>query len=156
MPLFIRVAVAVLLISSGFQKFGDPVSFLKAIREYDILPPGMPWLLNFGPNTIPLMEIAAGLCILTGFLRRGAAFVMGCFLVLFTAAIIWRVRQLMIETGSSFLDLEPFNCGCGSGNDVVAWEKISTNLALIIGTFYCMFDRVLAAPSDTDRAPTNG
>jgi uncharacterized membrane protein YphA (DoxX/SURF4 family) len=139
MPLFIRVAVAALLVSYGVEKLGDPVNFLKSIHEYDILSTRPPWLLNFGPNAIPLLEIAAGVCILTGFLRKGAALTMGCFLVAFTGAIVWRTFDVMEATGQSFGEIS-FDCGCGGGV-VVIWEKIVLNGALIVSTFYCMLER---------------
>ncbi|MCP4091841.1 MAG: DoxX family protein [Planctomycetes bacterium] len=139
LPLFIRVAVAALLISYGVEKFQDPVNFLKSIHEYDILPVQPSWMLNLGPNVIPILELAAGLCILFGFLRRGAAVFMGGFLVLFTGAILWRTLGVMDETGQAFSEIA-FDCGCGGG-EVVIWEKMVLNAALIVGTFYCMFER---------------
>ena len=48
LPLFIRVGVAALLISYGMEKLSDPVSFLKSIHEYDILPVKPSWILNLG------------------------------------------------------------------------------------------------------------
>jgi len=85
------------------------------------------------------LEIAAGICILTGFLRRGAALVMGGFLILFTGAILWRTLMVMQDTGEAFHTI-PFDCGCGSGV-VVIWEKLVFNTALIVGCFYCMLER---------------
>ena len=145
MPLFIRIAVAALLVSYGLEKLADPVAFLKSIHEYDLLPTTPPWILNFGPNAIPILEIAAGICILTGFLRRGAALSMGLFLVVFTAAILFRTLTVMDETGQAFAEIA-FDCGCGSGV-VVIWEKLVLNLALIAGTFYCMLNRGYGLPT---------
>lgn len=152
LPLFIRLAVAVLLIDYGLGKLSDPVSFLKSIHEYDLLPVKPSWILNLGPNVIPIMELAAGLCILTGLLRRGAAAFMGGFLVLFTAAIFWRTLGVMDETGQAFSKIV-FDCGCGGG-EVVIWEKLVLNIALIVGTFYCMLGRgVVSQKIASDSAP---
>jgi uncharacterized membrane protein YphA (DoxX/SURF4 family) len=151
MPLFIRLAVAALLFSYGFEKLNDPVTFLKSIHEYDLLPTNPPWALNFGPNVIPILEIAAGICILTGFLRRGAALSMGLFLLVFSAAIFWRALVVMDETGVSFSAVA-FDCGCGSGV-VVIWEKLVFNVALIVGTFYCMLDRGYGLPARAPESP---
>ena len=152
LPLFIRVAMAALLLSYGFEKLHDPVTFLKSIHAYDLLPTNPPWLLNFGPNVIPLLEIAAGICILTGFLRRGAAMAMGCFLILFTGAILWRALVLMDDTGEAFHTIA-FDCGCGSG-EVVIWEKLVFNTALIVGCFYCMLERGYRSAAST--SPKHG
>jgi uncharacterized membrane protein YphA (DoxX/SURF4 family) len=154
LPLFIRVAVAALLISYGVEKLGDPVNFLKSIHEYDILPVKPSWILNLGPNVIPILEIAAGLCILTGVLRRGAAAFMGGFLVLFTAAIFWRALTVMDETGQAFSEIA-FDCGCGGG-EVVIWEKLVLNTALIVGTFYCMLGRGVVSMKIANESTADG
>ncbi|MHC4379836.1 MAG: DoxX family protein [Planctomycetota bacterium] len=143
MPLFIRLAMGAILIAYGVGKLADPVSFLKAIHEYQILPAEPTWLINLAPSGIPLLEITAGLCLITGFLRRGAATLMTAFLILFTAAILWRTFAVMDETGQKFTEVA-FDCGCGGGV-VVIWEKVMTNIILILGTIHAGF-----------RRPTNG
>lgn len=134
-PLLIRLAVVILLIDYGIEKLADPVTFLKSIREYDLLPLHPTWMINFLPSLIPMLEIAAGICILTGFLRRGAATIMSGFLLLFTFAIFLRTLDVMGAEGIPFAEVA-FDCGCGSGV-VVIWQKIVTNGALIAGTIYC-------------------
>ena len=143
MPLFIRLAMGAILIAYGVGKLSDPVSFLKAIHEYQILPAEPTWLLNLAPSGIPLLEITAGLCLITGFLRRGAASLMTAFLILFSAAILWRTFAVMDETGQKFTEVA-FDCGCGDGI-VVIWEKMMTNIILILGTIHTGF-----------RQPANG
>jgi len=137
LPLFIRIGMAAILIAYGVEKLADPVNFLKAIHEYGILPTQPTWILNLAPSGIPMLEIAAGLCLLSGFLRRGAAVLMAAFLVLFTGAILWRTREVMGDTGQAFHEVA-FDCGCGSGV-VVIWEKTMFNLALILGTLHAGF-----------------
>ena len=137
LPLFIRLAIGVILIAYGIGKLADPVSFLKAIHEYGILPTDPIWLLNLAPSGIPLLEIVAGLCLISGFLRRGAACLMGTFLILFTGAILWRTFAVMDETGQKFMEVA-FDCGCGGGV-VVIWEKMMINAILILGTFHAGF-----------------
>ncbi len=141
-PRLLRIGVGAILIAYGLEKLADPVAFLKAIHEYQILPSRPPWMMNLMPNGIPILEIGAGLCLITGFLRRGASLVMGCFLTAFTAAILWRTFRVMEETGLAFQQVQ-FDCGCGSGV-VVIWEKILFNLALIVATFYAGFRRTTA------------
>lgn len=135
--MMIRVFMGVIFIAYGVQKMMDPVSFLKAIHEYDILPTRPTWILNLAPSGIPILEIAAGLAFLTGTLRRGAAVLMGSFLVFFTLAILMRTFGVMEETGQSFMQVE-FDCGCGTGI-VVIWEKIMFNTVLLLGTVHAGF-----------------
>lgn len=137
LPLFIRIAMGAILIAYGVEKLNNPVDFLKAIHEYDILPAHPTWILNLAPSGIPMLEIAAGLCLLSGFLRRGASVLMAGFLILFTGAILWRTKEVMGETGQAFHEVA-FDCGCGSGV-VVIWEKTMFNMALILGTLHAGF-----------------
>jgi len=137
LPIMIRFLMGAILITYGIEKLSDPVSFLKSIHEYDILPARPTWVLNLAPSGIPLLEITAGLCLITGFLRRGAAVIMSSFLVLFTAAILWRTFGIMDETGQAFTQVE-FDCGCGAGV-VVIWEKIMFNTILVLGTLHAGF-----------------
>lgn len=125
------------LIAYGVQKMMDPVSFLKAIHEYDILPSQPTWILNLAPSGIPILEIAAGLAFLSGILRRGAAVLMAAFLVIFTGAILMRTFGIMEETGQSFMQVQ-FDCGCGAGV-VVIWEKMIFNTVLVLGTLHAGF-----------------
>lgn len=137
LPLLIRFFMGGILIAYGVEKLMDPVSFLKAIHEYDILPTSPTWILNLAPSGIPILEIATGLAFFTGTLRRGAATVMSSFLVIFTAAILMRTLGIMEETGQSFMEVE-FDCGCGAGV-VVIWEKIMFNTVLVLGTIHAGF-----------------
>lgn len=137
MPRFVRLAMGAILIAYGIEKLSDPVSFLKAIHEYGILPTEPTWLLNLAPSGIPMLEVFAGVCLITGFLRRGAAVLMSSFLVLFSMAILWRTFAVMDETGQKFMEVA-FDCGCGGGV-VVIWEKMMFNTILILGTIHAGF-----------------
>lgn len=137
LPLLIRIGVAVILLKYGFEKLQDPVAFLKGIREYHMFPEEYFSLLNFSISAIPMTEIFAAICLATGFWRRGAAAVTSLLLFVFSSAILLRSFELMAETGQSFTQLQ-FDCGCGSG-EVVIYEKIMFNLALLIGVIHAGF-----------------
>ena len=137
LPLLVRVAVAGLMITYGVEKMAGLEDFLKSIHSYGVLPTQPPWLLNLAADGIPVLEIFGGLCLLFGFWRRAASLVLAFFLVVFTAAILWRTFQVMDETGQAFTEVA-FDCGCGSGV-VVIWEKTLFNLTLLLGTLYVGF-----------------
>lgn len=137
LPLLVRVAVAGLMITYGVEKMAGLEDFLKSIHSYGILPTRPPWILNLAADGIPVLEIFGGLCLLFGFWRRAASLVLALFLVVFTAAILWRTFQVMDETGQAFTEVA-FDCGCGSGV-VVIWEKTLFNLTLLLGTLYVGF-----------------
>jgi len=137
LPMLVRCAVAALLLAYGFEKLGGLSDFLKSIHSYGILPPEPPWLLNLAADGIPMLEIAGGLCLLFGWFRRGAALVVGLFLLVFSVAILWRTLEVMDDTGQAFTQVA-FDCGCGNGV-VVIWQKLLFNLALLLGVLYVGF-----------------
>ncbi len=135
MKLFARLYAGLAFLLMGFSKIGTPDVFLKSIHTYNILPTQPPFWLNMAAVGLPWMEVLAGMAILSGVLRRGAATVAGLFLALFTLAITWRMLDIMDAEGIAFLDIA-FDCGCGSGV-VVIWQKLIQNLLLLFATFLC-------------------
>ncbi len=115
----------------SWQKLGDPVAFLKAIHSYDILPTRPPWILDFSAIWIPVIEFLAGLCLITGIGRRGAALATAGMLVVFTLAVWMRALDLHHSLGGAFCAVK-FDCGCGGG-EVYICAKLAENLALILG-----------------------
>ncbi|MFT7516641.1 MAG: putative membrane protein YphA (DoxX/SURF4 family) [Myxococcota bacterium] len=137
LPLLVRLGVAFILCTYGFEKLQDPVAFLKAIREYEMFPAEYYRLLNFSVSAIPVAEILAAICLATGFWRRGAAVVTSLLLIMFSTAILIRSFEIMADTGQAFSELV-FDCGCGSG-EVVIYEKIMFNLVLLLGVLHAGF-----------------
>ncbi|MDP6963284.1 MAG: DoxX family protein [Planctomycetota bacterium] len=137
LPLLIRLGVGAILVSYGYEKLQDPVSFLKSIREYQMFPEECFALLNFSVSAIPVTEILAGVFLATGFWRRGAATVMSALMLVFSTAIVVRSIEMMSTTELAFTELV-FDCGCGSG-EVVIFEKLLFNLVLTIGILHAGF-----------------
>jgi TRAP-type C4-dicarboxylate transport system permease small subunit len=79
----------------------------------------------------------AAICIVSGFLRRGAALATTALLLVFSSAILIRSFEIMSQTGQSFTELS-FDCGCGSG-EVIIYQKIMFNIILIIGVLHAGF-----------------
>ena len=137
LPVLVRIGVAIILVKYGVEKLLDPVAFLKAIREYEMFSAESFRLLNFSVSAIPIAEIVAAICIVSGFLRRGAALATTALLLVFSSAILIRSFELMSQTGQSFTELS-FDCGCGSG-EVIIYQKIMFNIILIIGVLHAGF-----------------
>ena len=135
MKLFARLYAGLAFLLMGFSKIGTPDVFLKSIHTYEILPTEPPFWLNIAAVGLPWMEVLAGMAILSGILRRGAATVAGLFLALFTLAIVWRSFSVMDTEGIAFFDVA-FDCGCGSGV-VVIWQKLIQNILLLFATLLC-------------------
>lgn len=99
------------LYSGGMKVFGSGIDrFTRDVANYRLV--GEPWdaVTAF---TVPWAEIIAGLCLMLGFLRRGAILTIGGLVVVFAAAVGWAwVHQLDIA------------CGCHGGDAKIRyWGK---------------------------------
>jgi uncharacterized membrane protein YphA (DoxX/SURF4 family) len=129
-PLLVaRVAVGLAFVVMGASKVSDPVAFLKALREYDMFPPGQPWLMNVTAAALPFAEILCGALLLAGLAVRGTAALLLALLAVFTCAIYLRAAALA-DAGPSPLCAIAFDCGCGSGVQN-ACRKLAENGVLI-------------------------
>ncbi len=128
---WIAVALGLVMVAFGWLKIGDPVSFLKAIHEYDFLPTQPPLLLNLLAIWIPVLEILGGLGLILGKGRKGAALILGIFLFAFTIGVAIRGHGLATEQGIGWCAVA-FDCGCGSGI-VNLCSKLLENGLLILG-----------------------
>ncbi len=130
-PLLVaRLAVGITFVAMGWNKLSDPVAFLKALREYDMFPPGQPWLMNATAAALPFAELLCGALLLAGAAVRGTAlFLLGLMLV-FTVAIALRTSELA-AAGHIAACSVAFDCGCGGGV-VNACNKLAQNGALIV------------------------
>jgi uncharacterized membrane protein YphA (DoxX/SURF4 family) len=94
----LRIACGLLLFSASLDKIGDPVSFSDLIKEcYKFLPA---LLVPLAAVVIPWLEFFAGLCLISGFRWRGAAFIFCGLMAVYSIAISWDV-------------LHGIDCSCG-------------------------------------------
>lgn len=127
--LLARLAVGGTFAVLALAKLGEPVAFLKLVRQYGLLPEEPPVVLNVVAVTLPWIELACALLLLAGVALRGAAAVSAGLLAVFTYAIAHRGLQLAAEAGSSLCAVA-FDCGCGSGV-VPVCPKLLQNLLLL-------------------------
>ncbi len=123
----------------GVHKLLDPVTFLKAMREYQIVPTSWPWALTFLAVWIPAIEILGGLLLILGLWRRPVAAVLSLMLIGFTAMVLLRALGIHDEQGGSFCEV-CFDCGCGTGV-VCICTKLAENAAMLICCLYAAFSR---------------
>ncbi|GJM26256.1 MAG: hypothetical protein DHS20C16_26710 [Phycisphaerae bacterium] len=129
-PLLIaRLVLGIMFIQMGWSKVGDPVSFLKMLREYEMFPPGAFVLENMIALTLPWIEVLCGVLLIVGILVRGAALTLLLMLTGFTIVITIRAIG-MFNSGEfeSFCDVA-FDCGCGGGL-VGMCKKLPENFGL--------------------------
>jgi len=126
--LIVRLFLGATFVWMGANKIADPISFLKSIRLYGILPETPGVYLNVMAIVVPWVEVVAGTALLLGIQVRGAALAIAIMLALFTPAVLARSREIMRETGSSFFQIA-FDCGCGTGVEII-WRKTLMNVSL--------------------------
>ena len=124
--MFARFALGAIFVYLGIAKAVDPVTFLKLVRDYDLV--HAPILLNGIAGLLPWFEVCCGVLLIAGFKVRAAAIWQGVLLVGFTLAILLRAAALHRLTGQPLLTIQ-FDCGCGTG-EVVVGTKLIENLAL--------------------------
>ena len=127
-----RVFIGGMFIYLGWTKALDPVTFLKSIREFDILQ--TPWKMNVVAAWLPWFEVWCGSLLMLGVGVRASAFSLGALLVAFTSMVLWRALNLYSAGGIAFCEIQ-FDCGCGNG-EVIVCHKIVQNVALILFSFW--------------------
>ena len=138
-----RLFVGIAFVWAGVVKLADPAAFQDGLINYRILPAGAIAPIAV---TLPPIEVAAGLCLIVGFLCRGSALVATSLLAIFTIAIVQAiVRGINIE------------CGCfGAGGGAAAgmgWPEIVRDLVMLgAATHVLLYDRGLLSVERLRRA----
>lgn len=136
-PLLIaRLLVGVLFIWLAVAKIGDPINFLKLMRQYQLFDEQSGyWLLNFVAVVLPWLELLCGLALLAGVALRAAGILSAGMLLTFTPMIFRRGLDLFHEAvagdaSRTFCSIV-FDCGCGAG-EVNLCFKLLENTALLL------------------------
>lgn len=132
-----RLAVGATFVFLGIKKLGDPVAFLKAIREYQLVPDTQYLVLNSIAAALPTVEIVLGAALVLGFARRGIALAFAVMLLAFSLAIHDRGAALALASGTSLCDVA-FDCGCGTGVEKVC-VKLAQNAGLLAASLWLVF-----------------
>ncbi len=134
-----RLVLGNLFILYGFHKIGDPVEFLKLVKEYELLPLAPPEYMNLTAVILPWLEVICGNLLLAGLWIRGAAFTILAMLVVFTTAIVIRAAGVY---GAGDIDLcaIKFDCGCGGG-EILICKKVLMNSGMIALAVIAMLSR---------------
>jgi putative oxidoreductase len=95
----LAVVLGGLFFYAGLQKLLNPYEFAEAVLAYQLLPES---LVGVAVAVLPWLEIAAGLCLVTGFKRRSGLLLLAGLVAGFLVVIlITMARGLTID------------CGCG-------------------------------------------
>jgi uncharacterized membrane protein YphA (DoxX/SURF4 family) len=138
--LLARLVIAFEFIRLGIAKVGDPVTFLKLMRQYQVLPEDPAIYMNALAVILPWVEILCGVALLLGIMVRGAGLISAGMLAAFTPLIITRGLELFREGAADTLCAVSFNCGCGGG-DVFVCSKVAVNTGLFLLALLATFSR---------------
>ena len=118
----IGVALGAVFLYAAYDKILHPADFARIVYHYQLIGPNQhvgPWAPNLLAVTLPWIEVAVGLALVTGVWRREAAWLASALLVVFIVA----VGQALARN----IDLQ--NCGCFS----VSGEGRAAGIQLILG-----------------------
>jgi len=93
----VRLALGALFIYSAWPKVADPPGFAQMISNYKLLPDA--WV-NPAAVVLPWLEMVAGICLVAGLMRRGAALWIAILLALFIGALALNIaRDVAVDCG---------------------------------------------------------
>lgn len=77
-------------IYSSYHKITDPPDFAKIVYNYKFVPP---YLINLAAIYMPWFELIAGVALIVGTCRRGAALGLGLLAMIFIAALSFNLYR---------------------------------------------------------------
>jgi uncharacterized membrane protein YphA (DoxX/SURF4 family) len=120
----VGAALAVILLTGGWQKLRDPALFRAQLENYQLLPQNWLWAVAV---LLPLWEVSAGSLLLFPATRGVAALLVTGLLLVVTAAVAINLRR-----GHTAID-----CGCGGlgghvGEQTLSWALVVRNTVLLV------------------------
>lgn len=115
-----RILVGLVMLIAGIAKVkAGPQQFSRAILGYDLVTPGVAFLLS---RTLPWLEVVTGVCLIIGLFCAAASLIAFALLLVFSAALtmsLYRGRK--------------HDCGCFGLGTVkrVRWQMVYRNLLLM-------------------------
>lgn len=125
-----RVGLGTMFIYAGLAKAIEPVEFLKAIKQYNLL--SNPILQTLIAAYLPWFEVFTGLLLVLGIAVRGTGIILLTLLIGFTLLVFRQGLILQKMTDLAFCSIW-FDCGCGTG-EVNVCSKLVENVMLIVAT----------------------
>jgi len=129
--LVFRLVLGGLFVYAGAVKIAAPLDFAQNVRNYQLVGQSLSFIAGL---VLPWLEVLAGVFLIAGAWRRGAALVLSTLLVFFVAlTIVTMIRGLDVD------------CGCfGAIDRKAGWSVILEDLAML----YLGLGVLLAPPKD--------
>jgi uncharacterized membrane protein YphA (DoxX/SURF4 family) len=97
LTLLCRVIFGAIFIYASIDKIANPEQFARIMYNYHILPGG---LINLSALVLPITELIAGICLITGILYTGSRNYLVILMVIFIVAIgVNVIRGVNLECG---------------------------------------------------------
>ncbi len=92
-----RLILGAIFIYSAWPKIADPPAFAQMLSNYRLFPDA---LVNPAALVLPWLEMVAGICLVAGMMRRGAALWVAVLLVVFIGALAINIaRDVAVDCG---------------------------------------------------------
>lgn len=120
-----RLLTGVLFLWAALTKVGDLHVFAEEVANYQLLPA---FLVPFVAATLPGVEIAASIALITGFQARAGAAVVIALLLVFIVGL----SQALVRG----IDL---TCGCFGGADEATWGTVWRDVLMLVPAIPVIF-----------------
>ncbi|MFP4071762.1 MAG: MauE/DoxX family redox-associated membrane protein [Desulfovibrionales bacterium] len=123
LSLVLRVLLGLIFLLAAWDKALNPAAFAAIISDYRILPPA---LVNPAAVTLPWIELALGLLLVSGIWKPGTLFLANLLLVTFWGALLFNYfRGIDVNCGCFSTDL--------SDTASMEWYLFRDSLFLVLG-----------------------
>lgn len=128
--LFLRLLLGLILFTSGSSKLSHYHRFQSVIQDYEVIPRNLEAWLRLSKLltvSIPLMEVIAGLGLVSGWLLLPSVVIASALLLIFCSVMI--INLLRGRTDLS--------CHCGGvvSDHIISWWLIGRNVLFLVGLF---------------------
>ena len=104
----LRLALAGVFIYAGLIKIFEPLVFADNVAQYQLLPPE---LINLVALSLPVLEVFAGILLLTGKWDRTASTTILLMCGVFAVGLIWAIANGLV-----------IDCGCFGSSEPSKWS----------------------------------
>ena len=142
--LVLRIALGGIFVYAAYVKLKDPWAlFAMSIESYKALPL---WAVELVARTLPWAELALGLLLIAGVLRRISTTCVSLLLAVFFTLIIRAYTKGM-----------EINCGCFGPGEAISWKTMLRDGSMLAGSIFVTVmsfrPRRGPSPSGTARTP---
>jgi putative oxidoreductase len=123
LTIVLRVVLGAIFVYAGWAKLKDPWElFALGISSYQILPLGM---VEIVARTLPWLEVAVGVLLVSGFGLRISATITTLLLVVFMV--------LMIRAYVKGMEI---SCGCFGAGEVISWKTLLRDSTMLFASLF--------------------